>query len=295
MITISRHREFNALTKKAMDSLYLRVYLEAFESGLVAKMKPTDFTVFLAICSYMNENGTCYPTQQQLAKRCGISKTTVNSSVKSLLDFRLEGQPILFRKFAKTGNKLNSVYTINPLSQVAIFNSDTQTVLPEIIEVPEEQQQSILEQELNEENPAPTKEKKPKQSFALDDNSQVKFHTAKDVIAYFCEVYRNTYNVSPSVNYGQLTRLLNTKWKQQYTHEQIYLMVTLSVQEYEKKWASAKFPRPTLSAIISWVGLQAMGGQVAQEKEYQENTALTQNSDNMNQLALNRLTGMINK
>jgi hypothetical protein len=115
--------------KVEKQDIYLRLYLSAFKSGLVAQLPATDFKVFLAICSYMNEAGECYPSIQQIANLTGISKRTVQRSIKELLDFRFQGKPILTRQLVKEGNQfLRSNYKVNPISQVAIFNGEIESV-----------------------------------------------------------------------------------------------------------------------------------------------------------------------
>ena len=111
------------------NNYYLKVYLSGFRSGLFAKLKPTRFAVLLAIASYMDEDGVCYPTQKQLAERCGITRPTVNKAVKELLDFRFNGKPILTRKLVLNGKQITrSIYRVHPISQVAIFNGEVETI-----------------------------------------------------------------------------------------------------------------------------------------------------------------------
>ncbi|MFP5303306.1 helix-turn-helix domain-containing protein, partial [Cobetia sp. SIMBA_158] len=117
-------KEFDVTTKETSQQVYLRLYLSAFKSGLVSELKPTNFTVLLGICSYMDQNGECYPTQRQLAERCGVSKTTVNKAINELLEFKINNKPLLERKLVKQGLHKNSAYTVHPMSQVAIFGGE---------------------------------------------------------------------------------------------------------------------------------------------------------------------------
>lgn len=113
-------------TKK--DEVYVRLYLSAFKSGLVAKLKATNFTVLMTICSYMNEDGECWPTQEQIAERSGIGKTTVNKAVNELLAFRFNDKPLISRKIVQRGYYKNSVYNVHPVSQVAIFGGQVENI-----------------------------------------------------------------------------------------------------------------------------------------------------------------------
>ncbi|WP_053436254.1 helix-turn-helix domain-containing protein [Sporosarcina globispora] len=105
----------------SIDELFIKVHFPAYRKGLVAKLGPTPWVVFEAICIYMNEAGECWPTQEQLAKDTGVSVITVNRAIKKLLAFRIDGQPILSREFRQSKYHKNSVYKIQPISQVSIF------------------------------------------------------------------------------------------------------------------------------------------------------------------------------
>lgn len=71
MFTVSIDKECNAIKKKMDTSIYLRVYTSLFSSGLVKDLKPTNFTVLLAVASYMDAEGNCYPTQRQITEITG--------------------------------------------------------------------------------------------------------------------------------------------------------------------------------------------------------------------------------
>ncbi len=113
---------------KQANPLFLRVYLSAYKSGLVAQLGATNWVVFETICTYMNEEGVCWPTQEQIAERSGVSVLTVNRAVKKLLAFRFNDKPIISRKKVQTGYYKNSVYTVHPISQVAIFGGQVEAV-----------------------------------------------------------------------------------------------------------------------------------------------------------------------
>ncbi|WP_066385482.1 helix-turn-helix domain-containing protein [Neobacillus mesonae] len=113
-------------TKK--EELFIRVYLSAFESDLIAKLSGNQLKVLLTICSYMDKDGKCWPTQEQLAEKSGVGKTTVNKVVNELLAIRFNGKPIISRKMEKHGPFRNSVYTVLPASQIAIFGGQVEKI-----------------------------------------------------------------------------------------------------------------------------------------------------------------------
>ena len=262
MITVEFNKQVNLETKETTSNVYLRLYLSAFKSGLVAELKPTNFTVLMAICSYMDENGECYPTQRQIADRCGISKTTVNKAINELLEFRLNGKPLILRELVVNGTQKNSVYTVNPISQVAIFNGNVEEISGTSV-------------------------------AAEDPVTPDGFKNARQVTDYFINVYRDVYGTNPSINFAREVSLVKKKWMGTYTDEQIKTMVEIGVQEYDSRWKSLKFPRPTLGAIVSWIGEQALSIHHDTNKEFEENVAATSDGLEMNDLALSRLANRL--
>lgn len=103
---------FDVIKKQQQTENAIKLQQEAFTSGLVAKLKPTNFTVFLTLCSFMDASGKCCPSQRDIAERSGLSKTTVNKAINELLEFELNGQPILYRELSG-----QSAYTVMPAAK----------------------------------------------------------------------------------------------------------------------------------------------------------------------------------
>lgn len=111
------------------QDVYLRLYLSAFKDGLVADLGASNFVTLLTIASFMDKNGQCFPTQQQIADRMGVHVNTANRCINALLKYRVDGKPILSREKRKqVGGCFSSLYTIHPLSQVAIFDSKVERI-----------------------------------------------------------------------------------------------------------------------------------------------------------------------
>lgn len=263
MITVEFQNHFDVTTKVTTKDVYLRLYLSAFKSGLVADLKPTNFTVLLAICSYMDEKGECYPTQRQIAERCGISKTTVNKAINELLEIKINDKPVIERRMIITDTSKNSVYTVNPVSQVAIFGGEVDTNVNTV------------------------------EGTEPSTDTSTMFNTARDVSNLYLQVYKDVYGVNPNINYGRDLSMVKKKWIGNFTDEQIKTMVVTGVTEYDKRWKNSKFPRPSLSALVSWIGEQALGLADDSDKEFKENTALTSGSAELNDVALNRLANRL--
>jgi hypothetical protein len=103
------------------NEVFIQTYVSLFRSGLAAKLKPTNLAVLQSICSYMNAKGECWPTHELIAKDTGLSTRSVQTAVKFLCEFRIEGKPILSRQHVKRGQFKNTVYKVHPISQISIF------------------------------------------------------------------------------------------------------------------------------------------------------------------------------
>ncbi|MGM1023569.1 MAG: helix-turn-helix domain-containing protein, partial [Bacillota bacterium] len=126
MFSVEVNKSYNVLNQEWQSEIYFKIYLSMFKSGLVRELGSDRFAVLLAIASFMDESGKCYPTQEQIAETLGISRTTANKRINSLLEFRWNGRPIIERqkvRFKAAPNE-NSVYTVLPLSQLAIFSGE---------------------------------------------------------------------------------------------------------------------------------------------------------------------------
>lgn len=83
------------------------------------------------IAAFMNEKGECYPTQELIADRLKIRRESAAKRLKSLCDYRWHGQPLVTRKRIRnpeTKSWEKTVYTIQPISQLAIFDGEAEEV-----------------------------------------------------------------------------------------------------------------------------------------------------------------------
>lgn len=125
--------------EKKQEPVYTRTYVSMFDSGLIKEVGLSGYTILSALASFMDEEGECYPTQRQLSDMLDVSKTTVNTQIKKLLAIRVNGKPIL--TYEENKNKrgyVNYKYKIHPISQMAIFKSESEFVddTAEIYSVP---------------------------------------------------------------------------------------------------------------------------------------------------------------
>ncbi len=278
MFSVSIDKEFDVTGKETSTSIYLRVYTSLFQSGIVKELKPKNFTVLLAIASFMDAEGNCFPTQRQIADITGLSTPTVNKSISELLDYKVNDTAIISREFVQQGQFKNSYYTVNPISQIAIFDGQVKGI--ETDSVKNSLVSPLKEFELNNNQETITKEQ--------DSAGQHTFKNAKEVAVYFADIYREQYGVNYSIIFQRDLPLIKNKLIGTFTDEQIKTMIDSTIAEYDKRWKNQNFPRPTISAMVSWIGQKALAIAEDSQKEYQEIEELTSGSEEANNAVLSK-------
>lgn len=223
------NQKFDIETGKKKQEVFLRLYVNSVKKGLVAKLGPTKFATLVVIASYMDADGYCYPTQRQVAEALGVSLTTASKYVNELVEFEVNGQPILKREFASGKLGKRSIYRVMPISQLAIFDSEVQP-LENAKVIQKKQETTGLEKGLN----------------------------SKDIISMFCGMYHEKYGVSYTPNFGRDGAMIKKKLIGTYTDEQIKKMFEVIFENYGNKWANDRFPRPSIGAVCTFLCNEAM-------------------------------------
>ncbi|MGM7681802.1 helix-turn-helix domain-containing protein [Cytobacillus sp. Hm23] len=124
LISIESQSEYNLTSGKSETRIFVKMYVDAVQSGLIGDMGTKNWTTLCVIASFMNEKGECYPTQSSIANGLGVSRQTANKYIQKLLDYRWEGRPVVIAKKgrAKGGTFENTRYTVLPVSRLEIFN-----------------------------------------------------------------------------------------------------------------------------------------------------------------------------
>ncbi|TWT07323.1 helix-turn-helix domain-containing protein [Planococcus sp. CPCC 101016] len=86
-------------SKETKRNCYLNISSSFFSERIAAELKPTNLMVLLCLCSFAEKEGIISASQREIAKRSGLSKTTVNKAINELLEYRYKGTPIIFREF----------------------------------------------------------------------------------------------------------------------------------------------------------------------------------------------------
>jgi len=123
LVTIEIQKEYDTLEQSWENRVFVKLFVAARTSGLLKKISNREFKTLIALALYMDENGNCYPSQDQIARDLGISRETANRRIQSLLRFRFDGKPVVkaVRLRNKKGTWENVRYTILPVAQVKIF------------------------------------------------------------------------------------------------------------------------------------------------------------------------------
>lgn len=125
LISIESQHEYNVTSGKSESRIFVKMYVDAVKSGLIADLGAERWQTLCVLASFMDANGECYPTQERIASALNIRRETANRRVKSLCDYRWQGRPLVVKKQSRDFDKqtFNNVrYTIMPISQLAIFD-----------------------------------------------------------------------------------------------------------------------------------------------------------------------------
>lgn len=133
LISIESQTEHSLTAGTSETKIFVKMYVDAVKSGLIADMGADNWQTLCVISSFMNEKGECYPTQAQIAKGLGVRRETANRRVKKLAEYRWEGRPIIeaIRGRTDKGTWENTRYTVLPISQLRIFDAEPEEIVRE--------------------------------------------------------------------------------------------------------------------------------------------------------------------
>ena len=126
LISVEAQTEHSLTSGKQETRIFVKMYVDAVRSGLIADMGAENWQTLCVIASFMNEKGECYPSQSQIAKGLGVRRETANRRIKKLLSYRWQDRKVVeaVRKREKDGTWDNTRYTVLPISQLSIFEAE---------------------------------------------------------------------------------------------------------------------------------------------------------------------------
>jgi DNA-binding GntR family transcriptional regulator len=131
LLSVEIQKEFDVFRKEWEERVFVKLYVAARTSGLLAAISDRDWKTLCAIATFMDKNGNCYPSQAQIAKALGVSRATANERIASLINFRFKGQPVVLKTHLRDEKGKFSCcrYTILPLSNLYIFDRDSKSTV----------------------------------------------------------------------------------------------------------------------------------------------------------------------
>lgn len=294
MFSIEINHSFNVEQKTWDNQIYLKLYVSMFASGLVAALGAEQTVTLLAIASFMNERGECYPTQEQIAQRIGVTRKTAATYIRKLLKFRYHNYPLITREKQRVPSKSPneySIYTILPIAQIAIFNGKVEPAMSKT-ELTMSKTATMTMGNCLPTNYNQTNKNHNNKTSAGDvgtiptdrggtvgtrsndhragdvgelSNQETVLRHPRDVIEYFCKCYRDCYTVNYNPNWSRDVGPVKNKLLAVYTSEQIRRIIDTVFAEYEIRWKKEKYPRPSIGQLVSWLSNEALA--VAEEKQ----------------------------
>lgn len=129
LVSVETQSEYNLTSGKSETRIFVKMYVDAVKKGLIADIGPERWQTLCVLSSFMNANGECYPTQDQIGEALNLSRVAANKRIQSLCEYRWQGRPLVVKKQGREGKTQrweNTRYTILPISQLAIFDGDTE-------------------------------------------------------------------------------------------------------------------------------------------------------------------------
>jgi hypothetical protein len=124
LVSVETQSELSLTTGKKETRIFVKMYVEAVHSGLIADMGPERWQTLCVIAAFMDEKGECYPTQYAIAERLNVARETANRRIKSLCDYRWQGRAVIEKVQSRDHEKQtwdNVRYTILPISGLKMF------------------------------------------------------------------------------------------------------------------------------------------------------------------------------
>jgi hypothetical protein len=124
LVSVETQSELSLTTGKKETRIFVKMYVEAVHSGLIADMGPERWQTLCVIAAFMDEKGECYPTQYAIAQRLNVARETANRRIKSLCEYRWQGRAVIEKVQSRDHEKQtwdNVRYTILPISGLKMF------------------------------------------------------------------------------------------------------------------------------------------------------------------------------
>ena len=125
LVTVEIQREIDLLSGAWAERTFVKLYVAARESGLLAAISDRDWKTLCTLATYMDGDGYCFPSQAELAAAMGCSRQMANERVKSLAGFRFRGQQVLLvvkGERTAAGGWARNGYRVLPIARLRIYD-----------------------------------------------------------------------------------------------------------------------------------------------------------------------------
>jgi DNA-binding transcriptional regulator YhcF (GntR family) len=225
ILSVDFKHEYNNVSDKVTYSARACVDMDAIQNGLIKKVGANRLPLLLVILSHMDKDGKAFPSQRKLAELSGQSVNTVNKLINELLEIEVDGQKLLRRELVGNGAKKKSMYFIH---QGEVTNTDA---------IKEVKKLTAVE--------------------AIE--AETKTMNSRDVADYFADVYKETFGVGYTFNYGRDLSMIKKKLIPNYADDAIKGLIDVAVKNYKSEWANDNYPLPTVSMLCTWLANTAYG------------------------------------
>ena len=130
LVSVERQIETNLETGRSQTRMFVKMYFEARDSGLLAALPAELWQTLCCLATYMDVDGYCYPGQRRMARELGISRQQLNARLQKLVAFRFQGRPVIHvtkERRGGGGQWARNIYKVLPISGLGIFGDKLAT------------------------------------------------------------------------------------------------------------------------------------------------------------------------
>lgn len=182
---------------------------------------PAEIRTLITIASFLDaETGQCYPSLTTIGKILGVDKAAISRQVRSLS--------------TKGFLKVETVKRENDWSyNTYVFNDSLVSYEDTLID------EGYVSQEY----------------ISVNDKwSEREITNSRDFIEYFIDKYRETYDEEYIADFRKEGSFVKRKLIGAVTSEELKGMIDICFRDYQSKWASREYPRPTIYPMTDWLG-----------------------------------------
>ena len=125
LVTVESQRELDLLTGERVERTFVKLYVAARRSGLLAAISDRDWKTLCTLATYMDADGYCFPSQAELARAMGCSRQMANERIHNLAAFRFQGQAVLLvvkGQRSTQGTWTHNGYRVLPIARLRIYD-----------------------------------------------------------------------------------------------------------------------------------------------------------------------------